>query len=76
MRVCVRVCNSVSYVLDDIGKYINAFRTHQFFLCYEYFSFIFCIYMSTLHDMVEQQILVVLVGHGNTSTFIHFVYGQ
>ena len=29
MRVCVRVCNSVSYALDDIGKYINAFRTHQ-----------------------------------------------
>ena len=29
--------------------------------------------MSTLHDMVEQQIPVVLVAHGNTSTFILFL---
>ena len=34
------------------------FEHIKIFLCYEYVSFIFCTYMSTLHDMVEQQILV------------------
>ena len=74
---CVRVCNNVSYALDYTEKslYKCVSNKTKYFLRFQSF-FIFCIYMSTLHDMVEQKILVVKVGYGNRSTSIQFVLGQ
>ena len=66
------MCNNVSYALDNTEKWLYKWVSNKTKDSYV----IFCIYMSTLHDMVEQIILVVLISHGNTSISIHIVQGQ